>query len=93
MACCFQNNGVGSKPEDSNGLSRMLMTCAMGSRRRRNRGPSEQDHHSDHSMRAGSGASQVNATSDVRNVLPPALGILWTTAAVARPVSREAPTR
>ena len=61
----------------------MLMTCAVGSRRRRNRGPSEQDHHSDHSMRAGLGASQVNATSDVKNVLPPALGILWTTAAVA----------
>ena len=34
-------------------------------------------------LRAGSGASQVNATSDVKNVLPPALGILWTAAAVA----------
>ena len=34
-------------------------------------------------MRAGSGASQFNATSDVTNDAPPALGILWTTAAVA----------
>jgi hypothetical protein len=63
--------------------SRMLMTCAVGSRRRRNRGAAEQDHCSDHSMRAGSGASQFNATSDVTNDAPPALGILWTTAAVA----------
>mmetsp|Transcript_13394 Transcript_13394/g.45869 ORF Transcript_13394/g.45869 Transcript_13394/m.45869 type:complete len:257 (-) Transcript_13394:41-811(-) len=61
----------------------MLMTCAVGSRRRRNRGAAEQDHCSDHSMRAGSGASQFKATSDVTNDAPPALGILWTTAAVA----------
>ena len=61
----------------------MLMTCSVGSRKRRNRGPTEQDHCSDQLMRAGLGASRFHAMSVLTNVAPPALGILWTTAATS----------